>query len=154
MAMKKYIVLMHVAKRDAEGNPTSEMEYKELPFFGTDSKQIKALEGYKNITSSERVTHPSPEVMQRALIANNVDLTAFYSDCDTIAANLEKAAQEAEAALTPEQKAERSKKAKEAAKKRKAEITARIKELEADKQRDSEGEKELAKLRLSLLNLK
>lgn len=83
--MKKYTVII----RDEKGN------LNENAYFAEKSEEIKALDGYVTTTKTERVKHPSPEVMQRVLLGYQinktpVDLATFYADCDTVAAELAK----------------------------------------------------------------
>lgn len=87
--MKKYTVII----RDEDGN------LNENAFFAEKSEEVKALKGYVTTTKTERVKHPSPEVMQRVLLGYqinkvNVDLATFYAHCDDVAAAIEKEAEE------------------------------------------------------------
>lgn len=59
-------------------------EYNEIDLFANTSKEIKSIDGFRSIVSSENVTHPSPEIMQRALISMSVNVAEFYKCCDSI----------------------------------------------------------------------
>lgn len=87
--MKKYTVI----QRNAEN------ELTEVAYFADNSTEIKAMDGYVTTTKSERVKHPSPDIMQRVLLMYQlnktaVDLATFYKDCDNVAAALEAATPE------------------------------------------------------------
>lgn len=85
--MQKYLVLMAT---DENG----QTKYTEQYFFAESQKEIKALEGFRTVISSEYVSHPSPEVLQRTLIAMGVNLIDFYTSCEKTAQEIE-AAEEA-----------------------------------------------------------
>lgn len=72
--MKKYTVVTKVNG-----------DFKELVYYAENTKDIKALEGFVAISKTERVKHPSPEIMQRAIIGLGGDLVKFYNLCDKIA---------------------------------------------------------------------
>lgn len=81
--MKKYTII--------ERNDKNELN--ENVYFAETSADVKALTGFVTITKTERVKHPSPEVMQRVLLQYQlektpVDLATFYKDCDIVAAAL------------------------------------------------------------------
>jgi hypothetical protein len=81
--MKKYTAIV----RDVNG------DLIENVYFAEKAEEVKALYGYVTTTKTERVKHPSPEVMQRVLLGYQinktvVDLAKFYADCDTVAAAL------------------------------------------------------------------
>lgn len=83
--MKKFTIIERNAKN----------ELNEVVYFAENSADVKALKGFVTITKTERVKHPSPEVMQRVLLKYQlektiVDLAKFYGDCEEMAAALEK----------------------------------------------------------------
>lgn len=79
--MNKYTVLM------ATNNDDGTTNYHEEIYFAVNSKDIKSLGGYKTITKTERVNHPSPEIMQRTILKFQldekvIDLSSFYAECN------------------------------------------------------------------------
>lgn len=130
--MQKYLVLMATEAKDENGNDKT--VYEEKVFFAETQKEIKALTGFRAVVTSEYVNHPSPEVMQRTLIAMGVDLVKFYSECEKTATELDKA--EAELCAAGD----------EAALKRKARREAQLAESEKRKaEREAKKAKEAKK---------
>lgn len=94
--MRKYTALICTEKDGAKS-------YSEHVYFAENSKDIKALDGFRSIISAERVRHPSPDTMQRAVLYFHMerdsegnpipapDLATFYAMCDTLTASSENA---------------------------------------------------------------
>lgn len=83
--MKKFTII--------ERNETTK-DLTEKAYFAESSKDVKDIPGFVAITKTERVKHPSPEVMQRVLLQyqldkTTVDLAEFYTRCENVAAALE-----------------------------------------------------------------
>lgn len=82
--MKKFTVIF----RDSAGALT------EQTVFAEQQKEVKGLENFVAILKSERVKHPSPEVLQRVLAAYQikkieVNAARFYEDCAKVAEMLD-----------------------------------------------------------------
>jgi len=74
--MKQFTIIY----RDENGN------LQERVFFAATSKEVKSINGFVAITKTERVKHPSPEIMQRAILNYQeqpelLNLPNFYATC-------------------------------------------------------------------------
>lgn len=72
--MKKYNSIF----KDENGN------YVKKVIFADKLEEVKALPNYIGNDGIERVKHPSPEIMVRALYAMGVKVVDFYEMCDEI----------------------------------------------------------------------
>lgn len=151
--MKKYTVLFNLG---TDENPNFAIR----PVFAETSADIKKLDGFLTVKSSERVNHPTPEVMQRVILAYEMEantpsaegedtpapitLAAFYERCDVVAKAMAEEAAKRDAEMSDE---ERAKLAEAAAKREEKRLAREAKMTPAEKKAREAARKHLEDLK-------